>query len=509
MAFSFSNWFKTKPGDEPEPAAASTATALPAGLDPAASGEETHVPPSAPAPVQSRPIPALKSVVPNSVRPVGPQEAPASQSLPLSMPSVSSLSRPTPPVAAPSSAQAGFPQARTISFPGGSQAGGFPQSFTSSSSGMVPVTKLTTPPRAAAPETEPKPAPQAPDVTINLELGDFVDKVPANLLKSGPVDRKRMVPFKASDLYSDLARGRAAVSTSAIYALCPDLFVEPISDADDVEVPLPLQKLVEQLSASLKPRADQVAEENVGEIETPFLQVALEDNARFPKAAPAAAPAPAPAPKPAPAPARGSGTEAGGSRCPRSDPAGTAPHSCPGRRARPRACCYSGEVAPARTGARARSCPGGANPGPGDCCRHGSARRTSDSRHRPRRIVADKRDPCAPGFLGSPGSRGTGCAHAAATCACGTRATASGGRAAIPRGWRRRPDRRGETSAFDGACIGRRWQNPPERPDRPGAEHQSRAARRRRRQQPGPADSGFRIRGAAGREGAGLGQCRG
>ncbi len=50
-------------------------------------------------------------------------------------------------------------------------------------------------------------------------------------------------------------------------------------------MPLPLRKLVEQMGTALSTRHDQVEEENVGEIETPFLQVAMEDNARLPTAA--------------------------------------------------------------------------------------------------------------------------------------------------------------------------------------------------------------------------------
>ena len=77
-----------------------------------------------------------------------------------------------------------------------------------------------------------------------------------------------------------------------------------MSETEDAEVPLPLAKLVEQLIPALQTRADQVAEENVGEIETPFLQVAMEDGARLPTAAGTSAgairpPTPLPAAPPA------------------------------------------------------------------------------------------------------------------------------------------------------------------------------------------------------------------
>ena len=140
------------------------------------------------------------------------------------------------------------------------------------------------PPTKRAPAIAPIPAPVAPDVAVNLEVGDFIDRIPPGFLGSAAVDRSRVVEFRASELYSDLSKGKASVPASTIYAKCPELFARAVSDEEDAEIQLPLQKLVEQLSANFTTRADQVAEENVGEIETPFLQVANEDNARLPKA---------------------------------------------------------------------------------------------------------------------------------------------------------------------------------------------------------------------------------
>ena len=129
----------------------------------------------------------------------------------------------------------------------------------------------------------PAPAPvlEAPDATVTLEIGDFIDRLPPNFLNSGPVDRHQKIDFQASELYSDLTKGRASVPASTIYAKVPAIFARPVTDTEDTEVSLPLQKLVEQLSAAFQTRADQVAEENVGEIETPFLQVAKEDGERL------------------------------------------------------------------------------------------------------------------------------------------------------------------------------------------------------------------------------------
>lgn len=128
------------------------------------------------------------------------------------------------------------------------------------------------------------PEPADPEAIVRLELGDFIDRVPVNFLKPGEVDRSQQIEFQVSELYSDLARGRASVPASVIYRKCPAIFARPVSETEDVEVHLPLHRLVEQMDAAFTPREDQTQEESVAEIETPFLQVAMEDNARLPKA---------------------------------------------------------------------------------------------------------------------------------------------------------------------------------------------------------------------------------
>ena len=82
---------------------------------------------------------------------------------------------------------------------------------------------------------------------IVLTLGDVLSRIPTQLLKSGPHDAKRELRFKIGDLSSDIARGRAVVPLSRIAALCPDIFQKEVTAAEDMDVRLPLQKLVEQI----------------------------------------------------------------------------------------------------------------------------------------------------------------------------------------------------------------------------------------------------------------------
>lgn len=233
----FSSWFKSKP-DGSEPADAPP-TEPPAGAEAA--------PPPLPPPVA-----AVRTVRPNPVQPVR-VSGPRARS-PISL--TSSTGAP---------ASFGAPP-RKISF-GGNEAGA----------------EMEAPSSRALP-TEPPPAPANPDAVVHLVLGDFVDRIPTNFLNGGEIDRAQGVDFLVSELYSDLAKGRATVPASIIYLKCPEIFARPVSDTEDVEVHLPLHRLVEQMGATFTPRQDQMPEESVAEIETPFLQVALEDNARLPKA---------------------------------------------------------------------------------------------------------------------------------------------------------------------------------------------------------------------------------
>jgi hypothetical protein len=84
---------------------------------------------------------------------------------------------------------------------------------------------------------------------IAITLGDVLPQIPAQFLRPGPHDLKTPLRFDAHDLTSDIARGRATVRLARIAKLCPQIFAKEIGVADDADVPLPLQKLFEQISA--------------------------------------------------------------------------------------------------------------------------------------------------------------------------------------------------------------------------------------------------------------------
>lgn len=248
MAFSLSSWFKGKPSDQEDESA-------PNGTP----GTEAAAAPTAPPAATPA---SVRTVMPKTSQPVNLRDPGVRQP-------VSLTSAVPPPVTTNRLPSVRPAPGRKITFP--------------VPSGPRPVA-VAAQPAMPAPVAAPAPAPEAPDVTVILEVGDFVDRLPPSFLGTGPFDRHQKVEFRASELYSDLTKGRASVPASTIYAKFPAIFARPVTDTEDVEVSLPLQKLVEQLSAAFQTRADQVAEENVGEIETPFLQVAKEDSERLPTA---------------------------------------------------------------------------------------------------------------------------------------------------------------------------------------------------------------------------------
>jgi hypothetical protein len=119
--------------------------------------------------------------------------------------------------------------------------------------GFVPV--LPTSRRTPPPERR-RPAPEAAAGAsggIHLTVGDVLPRIPGVLLRAGPHDLKRALHLRVEDLTSDISRGRPAVALSRIAELCPELFHRPIGTDDDMEIRLPLQKLVEQVG-HMRPR---------------------------------------------------------------------------------------------------------------------------------------------------------------------------------------------------------------------------------------------------------------
>ena len=136
----------------------------------------------------------------------------------------------------------------------------------------------------------------AAERTISLQLADIAPHLPEGLLKAAPIDPYHRILLRASELERGMSSGHPSVHLRAIYQQAPDFFTREIDAADETEVALPFGKVLEQFAA-FQVRTDQVIEEAIPTVETPFLQVTVEDSERFRVAS---APVPAPVSPPVP-----------------------------------------------------------------------------------------------------------------------------------------------------------------------------------------------------------------
>ena len=116
---------------------------------------------------------------------------------------------------------------------------------------------------------------------VGLELADILAQIPADYIKPiESIDRTRRILLNASEVESGMASRKPSVSLAAIYQQAPEIFLRSIVPSDQTQVQLPFEKVLEQF-ASVQVRRDQERHLIVPQVETPFLKVTLEDNARF------------------------------------------------------------------------------------------------------------------------------------------------------------------------------------------------------------------------------------
>ena len=188
-----------------------------------------------------------KTVMPNATRTVQPRDPYQGSTMAPSMPSA---------VSSPMAA------ARTIAFGG------------SVGTATVPTTREL--PAAVALALEPK-----VERVISLDLDDVISHLPAGLTKPLEADAGvRRILFKASEVEKGMSNGKPSVSLASIYQQVPEIFLRDVSPNDATQVQLPFSKVLDQFT-SLHVRGDQERAQSVPQVQTPFLQVTLEDDTRF------------------------------------------------------------------------------------------------------------------------------------------------------------------------------------------------------------------------------------
>ena len=116
---------------------------------------------------------------------------------------------------------------------------------------------------------------------ISLDLADVLKQLPLGTTKPmESLDASRRLLLKASELEKKMAAGKPSVALTSIYSQAPEIFLKPVAADDTTEIALPFDKVLEAFM-QMQVRRDQTSEETVPQVETPFLQVTVEDSERF------------------------------------------------------------------------------------------------------------------------------------------------------------------------------------------------------------------------------------
>src|SRR5258708_19290776 len=164
-----------------------------------------------------------------------------------------------------------------------------------------------------APPPQPKTPPSADE--FRLELGDFLHRIPAQVLLPGPHDLKTELRFEIRELSKQIAKGNTTIGLSEIYRRVPQIFRSEILESDNIEIRFPWQKISKLVTLAKSNSTPDAAAGSRGEL-------AEKLRTRKPeKPSKAAEPAPEANPKPI-LPGRGGGqnaswfTKTGGDRPP-------------------------------------------------------------------------------------------------------------------------------------------------------------------------------------------------
>ncbi|MGB8169866.1 MAG: hypothetical protein WCF18_20355, partial [Chthoniobacteraceae bacterium] len=91
-----------------------------------------------------------------------------------------------------------------------------------------------------------KPADDGGEMT--LELGDFLRRIPQNLLKPGTPEPKTLLKFNLSELADRIARGQTTIPLHEVYKRVPGIFANEVLANDQTEIRFPWQKVMKLLA---------------------------------------------------------------------------------------------------------------------------------------------------------------------------------------------------------------------------------------------------------------------
>ena len=116
---------------------------------------------------------------------------------------------------------------------------------------------------------------------ISFDVASIVKHLPPGLAKPlESIDGTRRILLKAEELERGMAQGRPNVSLGNLYVQAPEIFLKEVAPSDETLIDLPVDEVMEAFM-QVQVRRDQLPDQTVAQVETPFLQVTLEDNERF------------------------------------------------------------------------------------------------------------------------------------------------------------------------------------------------------------------------------------
>jgi predicted regulator of Ras-like GTPase activity (Roadblock/LC7/MglB family) len=116
---------------------------------------------------------------------------------------------------------------------------------------------------------------------ISLQLSDITAQVPVGYIKSEEsFDPTRRVLLKAVEIEKGMAARNPSVALASIYDQIPEIFLHSVAITDQTRIALPFEKVLEQFNR-MQVRRDQLRDNTVPQVDTPFLVVALEECEKF------------------------------------------------------------------------------------------------------------------------------------------------------------------------------------------------------------------------------------
>ncbi len=88
------------------------------------------------------------------------------------------------------------------------------------------------------------------DDDLVLELGDFLHRIPHQLLKGGAHDTQLPLHFDLGEVADRVARGETTIPLTELYRRVPQIFQNEILPSDNVDIRFPWQKVIQMINAS-------------------------------------------------------------------------------------------------------------------------------------------------------------------------------------------------------------------------------------------------------------------